>query len=43
MQWRIPSEFRLDEKIQLRVRLCDKPFSEMPEQVESNPILITAS
>jgi uncharacterized protein YcbK (DUF882 family) len=43
MQWRIPSEFRLDEKIQLRVRLCDKPFPEMPEQVESNLILITSS
>src|SRR5262249_180369 len=43
MQWRIPSEFRLDEKIQLRVRLCDKPFPEMPEQVESNLILIASS
>lgn len=43
MQWRIPSEFQPDEKIQVRVRLCDKPFPEMPEQVESNLILITSS
>jgi uncharacterized protein YcbK (DUF882 family) len=41
--WTIPAEFRPDGKIHIRVRFCDKPFPEMPEQIESNPILIVSS
>ncbi len=43
IKWTVPSGFRPDEKIQIRVYFCDKPFAEMPEQVESNLILITSS
>lgn len=40
IRWTIPEEFHTDGKVQLRVHFCDKPFSEMPDQVETNPILI---
>lgn len=40
MLWTIPQEFHPEGKIQIHVRFCDKPFPEMPDQIESNPILI---
>jgi len=40
MKWTIPEGFRTDGKIQIRVHFCDKPFPEMPDQIESNPILL---
>jgi uncharacterized protein YcbK (DUF882 family) len=40
MQWTIPEEFRPNGKIQLRLSFCEKPFPEMPDQVESNPIAV---
>src|SRR5439155_21166463 len=38
--WTIPEEFHPQGQIQIRVHFCDKPFPEMPDQIESNPILI---
>lgn len=40
MKWTIPEDFHPGGKIQIRVHFCEKLFSEMPDQVESNPILI---
>jgi len=42
VRWTIPRGFRPDGKIQIRLRFCDKPFPEMPEQIESNPIVIVS-
>jgi uncharacterized protein YcbK (DUF882 family) len=39
-RWTIPSEFRPQGKVRVRLRFCNKPFSEMPDQIESNPIVI---
>jgi len=41
--WTVPPGFRPDGKIQIRVYFCDKPFPEMPDQIESNLILVAAS
>ncbi len=40
IKWTVPSRFRPDGKIQIRVYFCDKPFAEMPDQIESNVLLI---
>jgi hypothetical protein len=40
IQWTIPEDLRVDGKVKLRLRFCDKQFPEMPDQIESNPILI---
>ena len=40
VQWTIPEDLRIDGKVKLRLRFCDKQFPEMPDQIESNPILI---
>jgi uncharacterized protein YcbK (DUF882 family) len=39
--WTIPQEFLADGKVQIQVRFCEKPFAEMPDHIESNPIIIT--
>src|SRR5215813_3779466 len=41
--WTVPSSFHPGGKIQIRVYFCDKQFPEMPDQIESNLILIAAS
>jgi uncharacterized protein YcbK (DUF882 family) len=38
--WTIPDGFHPKGKVQVRVHFCDKPFPEMPDHIESNPILI---
>jgi hypothetical protein len=38
--WTVPEDLRLDGKGKIRLRLCDRAFPEMPEQIESNPIQI---
>ena len=43
INWTVPSSFHPDGKIQIRVYFCDKQFTEMPEQIESNSVLIAAS
>jgi len=43
VKWTIPEAFHPDGKIQLRIHFCEKPFSEMPDKVESNPIFILSS
>jgi len=40
IKWTVPSGFQPDGKIQVRVYFCDKPFPEMPDQIESNTLLI---
>jgi uncharacterized protein YcbK (DUF882 family) len=40
MKWTIPSDFQSEGKLQVRVRFCDREYPEMPEQIESNLILI---
>ncbi|MGH7966040.1 MAG: YcbK family protein [Candidatus Binatia bacterium] len=40
MMWTIPPDFQPQGKVQIRLRFCDKPFPEMPDQLESNPLLI---
>jgi uncharacterized protein YcbK (DUF882 family) len=39
-KWTIPSDFRPEGKGQIRLRLCDRAYPEMPEQILSNPILV---
>jgi len=39
--WTIPQEFLADGKVQIQIRFCEKPFPEMPDHIESNPIIIT--
>ena len=43
LKWTIPSGFHPTEKIQIRLSFCNKPFPEMPDQIESNSILINPS
>lgn len=38
--WTIPSDFQSEGKVQIRVHFCDRQYPEMPEQIESNLILI---
>lgn len=38
--WTIPVAFRPEEKVRIRVHFCEKPFAEMPDQIESNPLII---
>ena len=40
MTWTIPSDFQPEEKLQIRVRFCDRQYPEMPEHIESNLLLI---
>jgi len=39
-RWTILKGFHPGGKIQIRLRFCEKPFPEMPDQIESNPILL---
>lgn len=39
-KWTVPADFHGDGKVQLRLRLCDRAFPEMPEQILSNPIVV---
>ncbi|MCS6926759.1 MAG: DUF882 domain-containing protein [Candidatus Binatia bacterium] len=41
--WTIPPTFRPVGQVFLRVQFCQKPFPEMPDQIESNPILLSAT
>jgi uncharacterized protein YcbK (DUF882 family) len=41
LAWKVPNDFRHDRKLRLRIDFCKKPFPEMPDRIESNPILIT--
>lgn len=38
--WTLPSEFRPEGRLQVRISFCDKPFPEMPDHVDSNPFVI---
>jgi uncharacterized protein YcbK (DUF882 family) len=40
-KWKIPETFRADGKVHIRLSFCEKPFPEMPDQIESNPIVIS--
>jgi len=40
--WTIPETFSRAERIRVRLHFCDKQFPEMPDQIESNEILISA-
>ena len=42
MTWTIPESFSREARIRLRLRFCDKQFPEMPDQIESNEILISS-
>jgi uncharacterized protein YcbK (DUF882 family) len=37
-KWTVPSDFSPEGKVQFRLRLCDRAYPEMPEQILSNPI-----
>lgn len=41
-RWTIPPTFRPAGTLFLRVRFCEKPFPEMPDEIESNPIVLSA-
>jgi uncharacterized protein YcbK (DUF882 family) len=41
-KWTIPRSFRAEERVEVRVRFCDKPFPEMPDFADSNPVVVTA-
>lgn len=36
LSWTIPADFGKTEKMRIRLEFCDKPFPEMPDQIESN-------
>jgi hypothetical protein len=38
--WTIPADFQADDKVKIRLRLCDRAFPEMPELIISNPIMV---
>jgi len=40
MKWRIPEGFQPEGKVAFRLRLCDRAFPEMPEQILSNPLVV---
>jgi uncharacterized protein YcbK (DUF882 family) len=40
--WTLPAGFRSSEKVQLRLHFCGKLYPEMPDQIDSNPVLILA-
>ena len=40
VQWTVPEGFHAEGRVQLRLRLCDRSFPEMPEHIESNPIQV---
>jgi len=40
MKWTIPEDFLVSEQAQIQLRFCNKPFPEMLDQIESNPIVI---
>ena len=40
IKWTIPEDFQTNEKAQIQLRFCNKPFPEMLDQIESNPIVI---
>ena len=42
MTWTIPENFSRATRIRLQLRFCDKQFPEMPDQIESNEILVSA-
>jgi uncharacterized protein YcbK (DUF882 family) len=42
VKWTIPKEFLADREVHIQLRFCAKPFPEMPDHIESNPIVITA-
>jgi len=40
LAWEIPRDVPLQEKAQIRLTFCHRPFPEMPEATDSNPIAI---
>jgi uncharacterized protein YcbK (DUF882 family) len=40
VHWTVPEGFHSEGRVQLRLRLCDRAFPEMPEQIESNLIRV---
>ncbi len=38
--WTIPPAFRPEGMVRIRIHFCEKPFPEMPDRIESNPIMI---
>lgn len=40
LKWTMPTDFHPEGKVQLRVRLCERSYPEMPEQLDSNPLQI---
>jgi len=36
VKWTVPADFHSEGKVQFRLRLCDRAYPEMPEQIESN-------
>ena len=41
--WALPREIRHEERLQVRLSFCDKPFPEMPDHVDSNPFVIRSA
>ncbi|MBI3245063.1 MAG: DUF882 domain-containing protein [Deltaproteobacteria bacterium] len=39
-KWTAPADFHPEGKVQLRLRLCERAYPEMPEQLDSNPLQI---
>ena len=40
MKWTIPEGFQPNEKVRIQLRFCNKPYPEMLDQIESNPIIL---
>ena len=40
LAWKIPKRIAPKEKSRIRISFCQKPFPEMPERIDSNPISI---
>lgn len=38
--WELPKDFKKGEKIQMKFKICNKDFPEMPDQIVSNPLVV---
>lgn len=43
LHWKIPEDLKISDKFQVRVSLCDKHYPEMPDEMVSNWIVLTAT
>jgi hypothetical protein len=40
LTWTIPQQVGRSGSVRIRMSFCDRPFPEMPEAIDSNPVAI---